>query len=484
MKHLLRVDGAANPNEHNEYEELVRMFLRPSEYELNFDDSSEPGFIGTDFMRDEGLAPPGQWDGRQRGSTAPVISRKDLRKRALYDELCGLSGRSLPWGILTGVKPLKLYDKLAREMGVAGAEARLRDFYRVSERKLRLLSDLGRTQRLALTPPKPGAVSIYVGIPFCPSRCAYCSFPSNPVVPERVAAYLCALEKEIGFVSGRMEARGLFAESVYIGGGTPTALSPEQLESLLLLVKRSFPGFFESACGAVPESASPELTVESGRPETLTADMCEVLMRCGVSRVCVNPQSLNDATLVRIGRNHDAAAFVVALRNVRAVGITRVNTDIIAGLPGETEADFMATLEGVLRLSPDNLTVHTLSLKKGSALRETDGELCYETGSVASRMLEQLPERLAEHGYRPYYLYRQKRMLDNLENVGYALPGSECVYNMRTMEEKQTIIALGAGASSKLYFPEDDRIERVFNVSDCGQYVERIDEMIARKHAL
>ncbi|MDR0852153.1 MAG: coproporphyrinogen dehydrogenase HemZ [Clostridiales Family XIII bacterium] len=432
-----RIGAVTNPNE---YEELARMFLRNPAFELDF-------------------------------SGAPIADHKDRIKRILYGALSDATGRTLPWGVLTGVKPLKLFTQLVSEAGgEIGASRMLREEYFVSEEKVLLLEDTYRVYMGTLRAPAVGKVGVYVGIPFCPSRCAYCSFTSNEASEVGVRTYLNALFREIEYVGLRMAESGMSAESIYIGGGTPTTLSPGQMEALLSLIHQKIPG-----------SGTAELTVEAGRPETLSPGICRVLTEGGVRRICINPQTLNDETLTRIGRWHDSAAVTEAFLIARDAGFPVINSDIIAGLPGENADDFAETLEQMLRFGPENITVHTLSVKKGSVLRDSDGEFCYNIKSYAKEMVDGLPGKLAASFYRPYYLYRQKQMLDNLENVGYALPGTECVYNMRIMEERQTIIALGAGGSSKVYFPQENRIERVFNVSNYEQYIDRIDEMMGRK---
>jgi oxygen-independent coproporphyrinogen-3 oxidase len=407
-------------------------------------------------------------------SGPPIDDDKENIKRLLYKELVQLTGRESAWGILTGVKPLKLFAMLATGATVSECAARakriLREDYYVSLEKLALLEAAWRVQHAALPKPKAGSVSIYVGIPFCPSRCAYCSFTSEPYDETAARNYLDALRREIDFVSKRMRDLGIWAESIYVGGGTPTALKASELRELLRTLSAS-----------VPTGAGFEYTVEAGRPDTLTDEMCGVLRDCGVDRISINPQSMHAETLSRIGRRHDGAMISRAFETARRAGIRIVNSDIIAGLPGESAEDFRGTLDAVLSLKPENVTVHTLSIKKGSNLREADEELCYNIEGSAASMLTGLPERLHDCGFRPYYLYRQKQAVDNLENVGYALPGTECLYNMRIMEEKQTVIAMGAAGSSKVYFPSEDRIERVFNVSDRALYVERIDEMLMRK---
>jgi len=269
-----------------------------------------------------------------------------------------------------------------------------------------------------------------------------------------------------------MRNRGWSAETIYIGGGTPAFLKERELDSLLELCLRAFGGVVK------------EFTVEVGRPDTVTIDKLRLLKDYGVNRICVNPQTLNDQTLQLIGRNHDRASFERAFYLAREAGIPVINTDIIAGLPGELPEDFRYTLNGILHCVPENITVHTLALKRAARLKEQDSEYHYKRGAVAVEMLKIAEETLASAEYEPYYLYRQKQTAGNLENVGYAKGDTCCLYNMRIMEEHQTVLALGAGGATKVYYPESNRIERIFNVSDYKIYIDRIDEMLERKKNL
>ena len=373
---------------------------------------------------------------------------------------------------------------------ISGAAEILRGEYLVSPEKIELLKCIYERERAILPPltyggaeeaarderaglPAGGAVSVYIGIPFCPTRCAYCTFTSCTGTEKQMGAYLEALYEELSYVAEGMRRRGMIPECVYIGGGTPTALTTSMLEELLARVN------VELAPGG-----KAEFTVEAGRPDTITFEKASCIARAGAGRISVNPQTMNDSSLVRIGRRHTAADTEAAFENVRAAGIKAVNADIIAGLPGEDAGDFSHTVERILKLAPENVTVHTLALKKGSALRENDPYYSYIGDGAAGEGLRIAGRRLTEAGMAPYYLYRQKQTVGNLENTGYAAPGAECLYNMRMMQEKQTVIAMGAGAVSKLYFPAEDRVERVFNMADTGLYIERIGEMKERKRKL
>ncbi len=409
------------------------------------------------------------------------LVKKDDVKRWLYRELARRTGKELEWGTLTGVRPVKLFNDYARKDGPDGAERRMREDCYVSDAKILLLRETWEVQETAMTAGDPKKVAVYIGIPFCPTRCLYCSFTSNQKGPEEIARYLVALEREIRFTGEAAKKAGMAIESVYIGGGTPTTLTAPQLADLLRWTRESF-----------DLSECREWTVESGRPDTITEEKLEAIVSGGADRISINPQSMKQETLDRIGRSHtpDDIRASFALANAlkkrlgtRADGRPRliVNADLIAGLPGEEPDDFRASLDEIIGLGPENVTVHTLAVKRSSRLHEEDKDFSYRQGARVGEMLRIAAETVREAGYRPYYLYRQKQMTGNFENVGYARPGTENLYNMKIMEENQTILALGAGGISKVWYPAENRLERVPNVSNYEQYIERLDEMLERK---
>ncbi|MEL7657384.1 MAG: coproporphyrinogen dehydrogenase HemZ [Bacillota bacterium] len=314
------------------------------------------------------------------------------------------------------------------------------------------------------------SVGLYIGIPFCSTRCVYCSFPSNQGKEDSIQAYLTALHQEISFVAEKTKLKGWYPETIYVGGGTPTTLSAEQLDELLLHVTKEF-----------NLEHLKEFTVEAGRPDTITEEKLKVIKKYDVQRISINPQSMNIPTLEQIGRAHRPEDIVEAFRLARKIGIPMINTDVIAGLPEEDEGDFAHTLDEVLKLEPENITVHTLALKRASKLKEIDSDYHYKQGKRVRAMLDTAKRMLDQSGYEPYYLYRQKQMTGNFENVGYAKGNTAGIYNIRIMEEAQTIIALGAGGISKVYYPEENRLERVANVSNYEIYIDRLDEMLQRK---
>lgn len=399
---------------------------------------------------------------------------KDAFKRFLYTALQEETGISLPWGNLTGIRPTKIamtmLDRGSSEQDVA---AFLREKHYVSEEKIRLGIDIARREREILNRLHyEDGYSLYIGIPFCPTTCLYCSFTSYPISAwrERVSDYLTALEQEMG-AAARMQ-RGKILDTVYIGGGTPSSLSPEELERLLTKLKSTF-----------DFSTVQEFTVEAGRADSITEDKLRVLYRHGVTRISVNPQTMKDETLRLIGRQHTAAQVVEAFRLARRVGFDNINMDIILGLPGETGEDVKATVEEIAALSPDALTVHSLAVKRASGLHkwiEENGVTAYNNTEETMRIAAAGARAM---GMEPYYLYRQKNMSGNFENVGYSVRDKYGIYNILIMEEVQTIVALGAGSISKRVYP-DGRIERCENVKEVAQYIERIDEMIERKRKL
>lgn len=399
---------------------------------------------------------------------------KDAFKRFLYTALQEETGISLPWGNLTGIRPTKIamtmLDRGSSEQDVA---AFLREKHYVSEEKIRLGIDIARREREILNRLHyEDGYSLYIGIPFCPTTCLYCSFTSYPISAwrERVSDYLTALEQEMGAVAQMQQ--GKILDTVYIGGGTPSSLSPEELDRLLTKLKSTF-----------DFSNVQEFTVEAGRADSITEDKLRVLRRHGVTRISVNPQTMKDETLRLIGRQHTAAQVVEAFRLARRVGFDNINMDIILGLPGETAEDVKATVEEITALSPDALTVHSLAVKRASGLHkwiEENGVTAYNNTEETMRIAAAGARAM---GMEPYYLYRQKNMSGNFENVGYSVRDKYGIYNILIMEEVQTIVACGAGSVSKRVYP-DGRIERSENVKDVAQYIERIDEMIERKRRL
>jgi oxygen-independent coproporphyrinogen-3 oxidase len=366
-----------------------------------------------------------------------------LVKRAIFIFLKKLTGKDNPWGILTGIRPGKLLRKMADNSLTAETQTKiLTALYSVSEEKTRLLQSIAAVQSPYLNKyqANPKVISVYLTIPFCPSRCFYCSFPSEQLSAHNQALlsqYLQTLHEEIRMTGQMMRELGLRADNIYIGGGTPTILEAGDLEMLLRVIRDN-----------ISTEKDLEFTVEGGRPDTIDSSKLKILKNYGINRLSINPQSMQDETLKRIGRKHQVSDILNCYVLAREMADWVINMDLILGLPGEKFAEVSDSCEEVLKLRPDNLTVHALALKRGSiAWEENYVHSCQENWLSLQSLLDQ---RLGAEGYRPYYLYRQKNIVGNLENVGYALPGKECRYNIAIIEEKQNILGLGAGAASKI----------------------------------
>ena len=392
-------------------------------------------------------------------------------KRAFYKAGTALLGYELPWGSLTGVRPVKLPTK-AMLAGMTAEQARreLEREYRVSPPRAALAVECAQAALDVRKSLQRDALALYIGVPFCPTRCAYCSFISSDIKGSLalVEPYVDALCREIELAGRLLRERGLHIVSAYMGGGTPTTLSAEQLDRVLFHVEHS-----------LPMERCTEFTVEAGRPDTLTADKLKTLNAHGIHRISVNPQTMEDGVLRAIGRDHTAAQIEEAYALAREHFGGLVNMDLIAGLPTDTRSGFRRTLDRVLAMEPANITVHTLALKKGSKLTGEGGALPVTEDVEA--MLELASDRLRGAGYAPYYLYRQKYMSGSFENVGWARTGAVCVYNVEMMEELQTVLSLGAGGITKLVDPDSGRIVRLNNPKYAREYLESWDKISADK---
>lgn len=397
---------------------------------------------------------------------------KNAFKRLLYSLLSDMTGKTLPWGILTGIRPTKLvYEMMEKGQTYEEIEGHMRTEYLCSEEKLALSFQIAhREMELLEQMDYRKGYSLYIGIPFCPTTCLYCSFTSYSIAKfsDLVEDYLTALEKEIEYAATCFPGKKL--TTVYFGGGTPTTLTADQLDRLLSKVREIF-----------DFTHVKEFCVEAGRPDSITKDKLLVLKRWGVNRISINPQTMQQRTLDLIGRRHRVEEIIQAVHLARETGHDNINMDIIIGLPGENPSDVEDTLKKLGELEPESLTVHTLALKRAARLNiEKDNYVDLKALEVP-KMLELTMNFAKSKAYLPYYLYRQKNMSDNLENIGYAKFGKEGLYNILIMEEKQTILALGAGGMSKFVFHEENRIERVDNVKSVTDYISRIDELILRK---
>lgn len=399
----------------------------------------------------------------------------DKFKSYLYDRLSQMTGKTLPWGYLTGVRPSKIaYVMLEDGEDEQTIKKHFMDKHKASEKKASLAINVAKKEMDILNKiDYKNGYSLYIGIPFCPSICLYCSFSSYALDAYKnyVDDYLDALIKEMTFVARAMKGRRL--DTVYFGGGTPTTLGAAQLDRLITALKELF-----------DIDGCHEFTVEAGRPDSITRDKLKVLKAHNVGRISINPQTMNQQTLDLIGRKHTVEQIKNVYSMAREEGFNNINMDIILGLPGEGINELRYTLDKIKELKPESLTVHSLAIKRAAALniwREKYEDLKFENSDETVSLAQKYA---GDIGCMPYYMYRQKNMAGNLENVGYSVPGKECIYNILIMEEKQTIIAMGAGASTKAVFDADQpnpRIERVENVKDLTSYISRIDEMIERK---
>lgn len=407
---------------------------------------------------------------------------KNVMKQLTYKALSKYTKRTLPWGILTGIRPTKLAMAVLEQENISETQEDgdyinekirrlLQDYYYVSEEKTRLAIDIARREKKILRNiDYNDGYSLYVGIPFCPTTCLYCSFTSYPIsmYKEKSDKYVDCLIKEIDFCCRKFKSKKL--NTIYFGGGTPTTLSAGQFNRLLTEIERSFD--FSNLL---------EYTVEAGRPDSITPDKLKVLKNHNITRISVNPQTMKQETLDIIGRRHTVEQVREAFYMARETGFDNINMDFIVGLPNETIEDVQGTMEEVLKLNPDSITVHSLAIKRAARLnmfKDNYKEMTIENNIEIMRLCSEYAKKL---NMKPYYMYRQKNMAGNMENVGYAKEGKAGIYNILIMEEKQTIAALGAGAVTKYVFPEGGRIERVDNVKNVDQYIERIDEMIGRK---
>lgn len=410
------------------------------------------------------------WDGERRYQAEKKITRPDREgvlaavKYTIFQVFNRATGIRPPWGILTGIKPTGIYRRLLEEKGLAETRRFLLKEYCMQPEKIPLLHQICKVMETVQTDCAKEA-SIYVSIPFCPSRCSYCSFIS--VAAEKshhlIAPYLEHLMEEIRDKAAVLQKHHLAVRSVYVGGGTPGILDLAQTERLLSLLK--------ACAGTVPE-----LTYELGRPDTVTEEKLRLLKAMGVTRVCINTQTTNDRVLKEIGRGHSRARYLEAVALTRELDFDSINTDLIAGLPGESEESFAASLEDVLAAGADNITIHTLAIKRSSRLHGSGGYFDPANDHV-QRMLDRAYRRLLGAGFLPYYMYRQKNTVSNGENIGFARPGKLCRYNLYMMEDLHTVAACGAGASSKVISGGSGRIERIINMKYPYEYVNEYERI-------
>lgn len=394
---------------------------------------------------------------------------------ALYNCFVSASSYVPEWGILTGVRPAKLFSRLIAAEGKASAEEWFKNGLKVSENKISLCRETVESEDRITSLSKPDSFSLYISIPFCPTRCAYCSFVSHSIEQAKglIPDYIKLLKEELRLTAEIAEKLKLRLETIYIGGGTPTSLTSEQLGEIMTAVKSNF-----------NLSCLREYTVEAGRPDTVTREKLETIKKLGATRISINPQTMNDDVLRSIGRRHTAEETEKAFLLARECGFDNINTDLIAGLHGDTFESFKETIKRVLALNPESVTVHSLSMKRSSTLNVNGLFPEAMMGAEAAKMVNFARETLTEKGIFPYYMYRQSKTVGNLENVGYAKRGKECLYNVYTMDETHTVLACGASAVTKLREPDGPYIERIFNYKYPYEYISRFQELAARKDGI
>lgn len=393
----------------------------------------------------------------------------------LYELLCEYTGITLSWGLLTGVRPIKLLRRLKETMGAEEASQYFREKLLVSDEKLSLAEKTCEYEQKILDLSKRDSFSLYISIPFCPTRCSYCSFVSQSVEKAKhlISPYVDLLCEEIKRTAEITRTLGLRLETVYMGGGTPTTLEAEHLSRILSTVRENF-----------DLSTLREFTVEAGRPDTITEEKLKAIIENGCDRLSVNPQTLNPKALESIGRKHTVEDFFRSFELSRKAGFRHINTDLIAGLPLDTPETFAETISGILNLAPESITIHTLSMKRSSQLTSDNMKLLREDAKAVLEMLQNGYNALCSKGYIPYYLYRQSRMVGNMENIGWSKPGFEGLYNVYIMDETHSIFSCGAGAVSKLRDPDSENIERIFNFKYPYEYNARFEELMERKNAI
>lgn len=463
-----------NHSFHYELENLTRLFF-PNE-KINVIKESggfEKPYIKTDLT--DRLSAEVSIGDFYKQAEAPLSGDEENERmlcELVYKMLCEKTGVTPPWGMITGVRPVKLYRTLKNELGADEADEFYKNKLFVSADKLELAKLTEKTEKKILDLSRDDSFSLYIAIPFCPSRCKYCSFVQLSVERSKhlVEPYVELLKRELEYTAKIAEKLNLRLETVYMGGGTPTTLSAEQMSGVLKTVNNNF-----------DMSTCREFTVEAGRPDTVTREKLISLKENNVGRISINPQTLNDEVLKIIGRKHTAAQMLEAYYLAKEIGFDCINTDLIAGLPGDTVGSFKSTLDEICRLAPECVTVHTLSMKRSSTLTMDGTQINKDDSVNTAKMLSYAENKLKAGEYIPYYLYRQSRMVGNLENTGWSKKGFESLYNIYVMDETHTILGCGAGAVSKLKKPRSTYLKRIFNFKYPYEYIDRYDEQLKRK---
>lgn len=456
---------------HYEMEKLVRIFMPDEKIEVVYEKTDSFNLL---TAVDREITVTLKLDGFLKTLIAPLCDDNEMQMgRMVYSLLGEYTGFYPKWGVLTGVRPSKLLINTEKKLGREKTQEYFKNDLLVTEEKFMLARTVADCEERIIASSKPNSFSLYISIPFCPSRCSYCSFVSHSIENEKakklLPEYVEYLVKELNITGEIAKANGLSLESVYIGGGTPSTLSAEQLKTVTDAVNSKF-----------DLSSCREFTVEAGRPDTITEEKLRALKNSPVDRISINPQTFVNSVLQAVGRRHSAEDTIEIFNLARKIGFNNINMDFIAGLPTDTYGGFCSSLDTALTLDPENITVHTLAVKRASGIGQNLPKIVAQNANTASKMLDYTYEKL-NIDYHPYYMYRQSKSAGSLENVGWAKEGKECIYNIFMMEECHTILSCGGGAVTKLKAPNNSEIERIFNFKYPFEYISGFSELIERK---
>ncbi len=457
---------------HYEMEKLVRIFMPDEKIQVIYDQQIDDFNILTSVS--DNIVVTVKFEDFTKSLSANLCDDNEMQMgRMVYELLSEYTGFRPQWGVLTGVRPSKLLINTEKQMGREKTEEYFKKDLLVTDEKYNLARSVADCEERIISTSKPESFSLYISIPFCPSRCSYCSFVSHSIENEKarnlLPQYVEYLVKEIELTGEIAKANGLSLESIYIGGGTPSTLSAEQLTIVTSAINKHF-----------DLSTCREFTVEAGRPDTITEEKLRALKKSPVDRISINPQTFVNSVLEAVGRRHSAEDTIKIFNMARKIGFNNINMDLIAGLPTDTYDGFCNSVNTALSLDPENITVHTLAVKRASGIGQNTPEIAVKNALVASSMLDYTYDKLCEK-YHPYYMYRQSKSAGSLENVGWAKDDKECIYNIFMMEECHTILACGGGAVTKLKAPHGNEIERIFNFKYPFEYISGFDELTERK---
>lgn len=459
---------------HYEMEKLVRIFMPDEKIQVVYEDCNDYNLLTS--VRDK-IKVTINFESFNKTLTAPLCDDNEMQMgRMVYSLFGEYTGFYPKWGVLTGVRPSKLLINTEKQMGREKTKEYFKNDLLVSDEKFNLARIVADCEEKIIATSKPQSMSLYISIPFCPSRCSYCSFVSHSVENDKarnlLPEYVSLLEKEVAETGEIAQKIGVNLESVYIGGGTPTTLSADQLKTVIDAVKNSF-----------DLNTCREFTVEAGRPDTITEEKLLVLKNSPVDRISINPQTFNDSVLNAVGRRHSSEDTIKIFNLARKIGFDNINMDLIAGLPMDTFEGFKHSLDTAISLDPENITVHTLAVKRASGIGQNSPKIAVENATLASLMLDYAYDKLSGK-YHPYYMYRQSKSAGSLENVGWAKENTECIYNIFMMEECHTILSCGGGAVTKLKAPNGGEIERIFNFKYPFEYISGYEELRNRKNRI